>query len=280
MSTRSIAINQIRTPLIEAGPEHSDEAVVFIHGNPGSSEDWADCVAATGEFARAVAMDMPGFGRADKPDDFDYRVEGYAEHLRCLLADLGIRRVHLVLHDFGGPWGLAWAMNEPSSLASITLIDTGVLPDYHWHYLARIWRAPGLGELFQFSATRSAFGLLLKHGNPRGLSKEFVDRMFRDYDAGTRRAVLRLYRATPEAFIHAFAAQLAATFAPLDIPALVIWGERDPYLPVALAERQREAFPSADVQILGDSGHWPFADNPTAVLERLLPFLRAQVGRR
>jgi pimeloyl-ACP methyl ester carboxylesterase len=64
----------------------------------------------------------------------------------------------------------------------------------------------------------------------------------------------------------------------MDRPALVIWGARDPYLPVALAERQREAFPSAEIEILEDSGHWPFADNPEAVGRLVEPFLRGVVG--
>jgi pimeloyl-ACP methyl ester carboxylesterase len=152
------------------------------------------------------------------------------------------------------------------------------MPGYRWHYLARIWRTPVLGEIFQATATRSGFRLLLKHGNPRGLPKPFVDRMYDDYDRGTRRAVLRLYRATsnPGAFADAF----GATFRQLDVPALVIWGAADPYVPVSYAERQREFFRRARVVILERSGHWPFADDPEAVDAALVPFLRDQITAR
>jgi pimeloyl-ACP methyl ester carboxylesterase len=57
----------------------------------------------------------------------------------------------------------------------------------------------------------------------------------------------------------------------------VIWGRRDPYVPVAHAEGQRDAFPDARIVILEDSGHWPYADNPQAVLDEILPFLKKQV---
>ncbi|MDP8953075.1 MAG: alpha/beta fold hydrolase [Actinomycetota bacterium] len=77
--------------------------MVFSHGNPGSSRDWERLSSRAGEFGRAVAPDMPGFGRADKPEDFDYTVEGYARHLDGVMVELGIRRAHLVVHDFGGP---------------------------------------------------------------------------------------------------------------------------------------------------------------------------------
>jgi pimeloyl-ACP methyl ester carboxylesterase len=74
-------------------------------------------------FSRCVAPDMPGFGRSARPDDFDCTVAGYANHL-------GVARAHRVLHDFDGPWGLAWALGNPTALASLTLIDAGVLPDF------------------------------------------------------------------------------------------------------------------------------------------------------
>src|SRR5205807_9611194 len=66
-------------------------------------------------------------------------------HFAGALATLHIRRAHLVLHDFGGPWGLAWAATHPNESATATLIKTGVLRGYRWHYLARIWRTPLLG---------------------------------------------------------------------------------------------------------------------------------------
>ena len=73
-----VAVEGVRSPLIQAGPASDSEAVVFLHGNPGSRLDWGDLVGRVGEFGRALAFDMPGFGQADKPRDFDYRIEGYA----------------------------------------------------------------------------------------------------------------------------------------------------------------------------------------------------------
>jgi len=259
-------------PVSSAGPRQAGEAVVFVHGNPGSSRDWDDLLDRTGRFARAVALDMPGFGRAAKPADFDHTIEGYAHFLGAALDRLGIARVHLVLHDFGGPWGLEWAARHRDRLASVVLIDTGVLLDYRWHYLARIWRTPLAGELLQATTTRSALRLVLRHGNQRSLPRAFVDRMYDDLDRATKRAILRLYRSTgdPSAVGRRHADALRA----LDVPALVVWGRHDPYLPVALAECQRDAFPSAEVSVLDDSGHWPFVDDPEGVARRVEPFLR------
>ena len=78
---RELVVDGLRTVLAEAGPADAEEAVVFVHGNPGSALDWRDLMGRTGEFARSLAMDMPGFGRADKPRDFALPVEGYARFL-------------------------------------------------------------------------------------------------------------------------------------------------------------------------------------------------------
>jgi pimeloyl-ACP methyl ester carboxylesterase len=211
-----ITVDGVTVPLSAAGSPESSEAIVFVHGNPGSRRDWDDLLSRVAPFARALAPDMPGFGRADKP------------------------------------------------------------ADYRWHYLARIWRTPLAGEAFQATTTRSGLRTALRHGNPRGLPTAFVDRMYDDLDAGTRRAVLRLYRATddPGAMGRAHADALR----PLDRPALVVWGAHDPYIPVAMAARQRDAFPSAEVAVLQDSGHWPHADDPDAVGRLVEPFLRRVVG--
>ena len=194
-----------------------------------------------GEFGRAVAMDMPGFGAADKPPNFDYSVPGYAGFLGRLLAERRVKRAHLVMHNFGGPWGLTWAAANPGAVASVTCINTGVLSGYRWHYLARIWQTPLLGELFMASTTKAGMRLLLRHGNPRGLPAEYFDHVYKTFDRGTQRAVLRLYRNTLNT--EEGARQLTEALRPLDLSALVVWGAHDPYIPVEFAERQRQVFP-------------------------------------
>jgi pimeloyl-ACP methyl ester carboxylesterase len=276
VTANTVTVAGVRSTCLTAGPADAEEAVVFVHGNPGPAEDWRRLVARTGAFARAVAPDMPGFGGADKPADFVYTVDGYARHLAGVLDGLGIQRAHLVLHDFGGPWGLAWAADHPDRFTSATLVDIGLLRGYRWHYLARIWRTSGLGELFLRTSSRPASRLLLRHGNPRGLPRDVTDRLYRSLkDPGTQRAVLRLYRATDAA---AESEALHRRLQHLDRPVLVVWGRRDPYVPVQYAERQRETFPRAQVVVLEESGHWPMLDDPVGVEQAVLPFLRTVTG--
>src|SRR3712207_5438820 len=132
-----VTVAGIRSPYLTAGPTDADEAVVFVHDNPGPAEDWRRLVARTGVFARAVAPDMPGFGGADRPDGFVHTADGYARHLDGVLDELGVRRAHLVLHDFGGAWGLRWAADPPHRLPSSTLLNIVVPRGYRWHSLDR-----------------------------------------------------------------------------------------------------------------------------------------------
>jgi pimeloyl-ACP methyl ester carboxylesterase len=271
-----VSVGPVSSPVIEAGPAEASEAVVFVHGNPGSRTDWLELVGAVGVFGRALAMDMPGFGQADKPGDFHYEVSSYAEFLQGALEQLGVARVHLVVHDFAGPFGLLWGLQHPDAWASVVLIDVGVLPGYRWHSMARRWRTPLLGEIVQAWIPRWAWRRAMQGKNPKGLPEPFVDKMYDDYDRATRRAVLALYRATPDPGERA--AEVGLALATLHKPALVVWGAKDPFAGAQYAERQRDFFDVRDVLVLPESGHWPFQDDPPAVERALVSFLRTQLG--
>lgn len=274
---RTLRVDGIATPLREAGPREATEATVFVHGVPGSGADFEPLLSAAGQLGRAVAWDAPGFGKADKPDDFGQSVDGHASFIGSALDRLGIERAHLVLHDFGGPWGLSWAIADPKRFASVTLICTGVPIGYRWHRTARLWRTPLAGEVAMATLTRVGFGASLRRSGPRQLPGPLADRMFEDLDADTRRAILHLYRSADDPAGEA--PRLVEALRPLDRPALVIWGEGDPYLPPSLARRQLQAFPSADVHVLQESGHWPFVDCSERTEELLTEHLRRVMGR-
>ena len=275
MRAGRVEVDSIGSPVIEAGPEGEREAVLFVHGNPGSRTDWTALVSAVGALGRAVALDMPGFGQADKPRRLPYEVPSYARFLQGAMAQLGIERAHLVLHDFGGPFGLMWGLEHPESWASVVLINVGVLPGYRWHTMARRWRTPVLGELMNAWIPRWAWRRAMQRQNPKGLPPEFVDKMHHDFDRGTRRAVLALYRATDDPA--KLASELGPQIAALRKPALVVWGDKDPYASAQYAERQREFFDVEGLVIVPGSGHWPFIDDPELVEQAVVSFLRPRL---
>jgi len=270
-----VAVGGVEAPTWEVGPEDASEAVVLVHGLPGSGEDFVGLLPALGGIGRALSFDLPGFGKADKPPGFDYSSRGFATFVEGVLAARGIARVHLVMHDFGGGWALEWAVRDPASVASTISINTGLVGE-RMHWLPRVWRTPVIGEIAQAVAHMPATRMLLWHGNPRGLPRSFVDGMYANYDRGTRRAVLRMYRRIemPKPMLD----RLARVLAPLDIPSFVLWGAHDPYIPLRCAERMRLLFPSAEFDYFEDSGHWPFIDNPERAETAVLGFLEGRVG--
>jgi pimeloyl-ACP methyl ester carboxylesterase len=273
---RRIVVGGIGTSLIEAGPAEASEAVVFVHGNPGSSRDFEALLDGVGEFGRAVALDMPGFGQADAPSDFEYNVGSYSTFLGSALEELGITRVHLVLHDFGGPFGLLWGLQHPDAWASTVLFNIGLMAGYTWHKTARRWRTPVLGELMMAWIPRSAWRRQFLSLPGRKLPVEFVDQMYDNFDRDTRRVVLKLYRATPDP--GEGAKLVGEAIAKLHKPALVLWGMQDPFALGEFAERQREFFDVEELVTLPDSGHWAFVDNPEAAAAAVLPYLRAKLA--
>src|SRR3954447_2200815 len=121
---RRVSVAGGSTRIIQAGPPRAKEAVLFVHGNPGSARDWDDLVAANGRFARTVALDIPGWGKSDKSNAAIQTTDGAAAYIDAVRRKLGIEHVILVAHDFGGIWGLQWASQHPDALTGAVLIDT------------------------------------------------------------------------------------------------------------------------------------------------------------
>lgn len=269
----SVVVDGLTSPVIEAGPEGAAEAVVFVHGSPGAGAEFTRLVAETGEFARAIAVDMPGFGQASKPRprDFIYDVPNMGVHLAGIVDELGVERVHWVGHDFGGGWLTVAALFDPQKTASLSMINSGMIRGMRWHWLARIYRTPLLGEAFMAIANKQGFERTLSE-----LPQAEIDTIWKNFDRDTRRAVLALYRATDIEAQNVQLPQLRLIAA--QWPALVIFGEDDKYMPAKYAHRNREAFVQAQVEMIPGAGHWPHLERPDAVSNLLLPFLKTQVA--
>ena len=160
----------------------------------GSARDCDALLTAGGGLARTVAFDISGYGQSDKLAAQVQASDGAAAYIGAVLAQLGIDRAVLVLHDFGGIWGLQWAAQNPDRLTAAVLMDAGVLIDYVPHPLAVTWATPISGELQMAGTTREEFEAALDATSPQGLPREFVDRMYDNCDRSTRCAALRYYR--------------------------------------------------------------------------------------
>lgn len=234
--------------------------VLYLHGVPNSAETWRPLLERTG----GIAPDLPGFGRSDKPSGFDYSIPGYARFLRRFADDRGLERFSLVVHDWGAV-GLALAQEVPERIERLVIAAAvPLLPGYRWHRIARIWRTPVAGELFMGLSSRWALRQLSREATvaPGPAPDELIDEIWRHFDHGTQRAILKLYRSAPPDVLARAGDRLGAVTA----PALVLWGAEDPYLPPEFAARYAEALGGhTRVEVLDGASHWPWIDRPEAI---------------
>lgn len=244
--------------------------VVYCHGNPTHGEEWVPFLRRGG--GPAVAIDMPGWGRSDRPDParFDYSMHGLSAFLERCLDELGVGRRKLVVHDWGA-LALIGAQRRPQLVERLVAIDAvPLLPGYRWHWVARVWRRRPLGEIANATTTRRSLALTLRQarGDRGPMPPEFVDLIWDHWDKRTQAAILALYR-------HADPGRLAAAgkdLSKLTCPSLVLWGERDPYLPPKFAKDYANVLPNAELNLIPGAGHWPWIDDPTAT-DRILEFV-------
>lgn len=242
---------------------------LYLHGVPTSSDDWLPFLSRTG----GIAPDLPGFGRTGKPGYLSYTIDEHARFIERFLDMVEVERVRLVVHDWGAV-GLAFAQARPERVERLVVMNAvPFLPGYRWHRTARIWRTPLLGELAMGSTSRFTLRLATRESNvtPGPLPKEWIDSTLRHFDQGTQRAILRLYRSSPSEALARAGERLSA----LAMPALVVWGARDPYIPVRFAHDYARTLPSAELLELPDAGHWWWLDRPDAI-GRVVEFLITQ----
>jgi len=246
-------------PLFWRDAEGADPPVLYLHGVPTSSDDWLGFFKRTG----GLAPDLPGFGRSGKRGDGDFTMHGYDRFVEAFLDHAGVDRVRMVVHDWGAA-GLLFAQRLPERVERLVVINAVPLLDgYRWHRVARLWRMRGVGEV--------AIGLSTRWAWRRALPSPLAEQSWPHFDQGTQRAILQLYRASPEDAL----ARAGLDLGRIDCPALVVWGDRDPYLPPEFADGYGSALGGeAEILHLHEAGHWPWLDRPD-VVDRIAAFLDA-----
>ncbi|MFT4049613.1 MAG: alpha/beta hydrolase [Solirubrobacterales bacterium] len=250
----------------EAPPQGGVVPTLYVHGVPDNADIWIPFLERTG----GVALDLPGFGRSDKPMHFDGSLGGYNAFLQAFIAQQGWERFNLVVHDWGS-MALITAQELHAKIDSIVIIDgVPLLPGYKWHRLARLWRTPILGEMAMGLTTKSIARRLTREARPDGaaMPEEWIDSVWEHFDQGTQRAILKLYRGAPPKQLE----EAGERFSLLTADTLVLWGEDDPYIPASFGGLYAETLPNARFELLEAAGHWAWFDRPE-VIDRTAEFL-------
>ena len=227
-----ITVDGIKTFYLDAG---NGPVVFCIHGVPTSSFLYRKvAVALQDRGLRTIAIDLPGLGLSDKPEDFDYIFSNFGRFCNRFLDELNLDEVHLLIHDIGTPIGLSMADENSQRIKSITVLNSMLDVEHFEKPLAMLpFEKPVLGEAALAMLTPFTFPLMMKTAgivNDDVVSKEemaaYIHLLKREDDG---KAFLKIMRSFEET--KAFTETCYRAWKNPAYPVQLIWGDKDPFLP-------------------------------------------------
>jgi haloalkane dehalogenase len=246
-------------------------AFLLLHGEPTSSFLWRKIIPQLP--GRKVAPDLIGFGRSDKPEEIGwYSYDLHVDSITRLAATLDLRELTLVVHDWGGPIGLRFAVENPERVARLVILNTGIgggsAPSKTWLRFRAVVRELG-GAL--------DIGRLVEAGTTNGLD----DATRAAYDAPfptpeSKAGALAFPELVPAEPDHPNTAPMKRVRDALrgwDRPALVVWGADDAVLPLGIAHAFVDLIPGAEGPVLIEgASHFLQEDRPDEVAAAIRSF--------
>jgi haloalkane dehalogenase len=254
--------------------EGGGDPVLCLHGEPTWSYLYRKMIPVLAPDARVVAPDYFGFGRSDKPTDVGwYTFDRHRASIARLVEALDLRRLTLVVQDWGGPIGLRLAVEQPERVDRLVILNTGIgggrAPSETWLRFREVVRAAG-GDFEP--------GRLIRTAAVRGLADEVVSA----YDAPfptpeSKAGALAFPEQVPTEPEHPNTAplmQIREALRSWEKPALVLFGDSDPIFAPAVAERMAEWIPGAlPAELVRNAGHFVQEDAGDEVARRIVEFL-------
>jgi len=264
--------------------EGSGDPVVMVHGNPSWSFYYRNLVLALRGRYRCIVPDHIGCGFSDKPGDdrYDYTLPRRVDDLEKLLEHLGLTdKITLVVHDWGGMIGMAYAVRHPEQIKRLVILNTGAFPlpaAKPFPLGLRICRDTQLGTLLVRGANAFSRGAswvgCKKNPMPAGLRKLYQ----LPYDSWKNRiATLRFVQDIPLApgdRNYELISQVAEGINQFrGLPMLILWGEKDFVFDRHFLVEWQRRFPEAEVHSYPDAGHYILEDMKDEAVPIIAEFL-------
>jgi haloalkane dehalogenase len=254
--------------------EGEGDPVLLLHGEPTWSYLYRKVLPPVAEVARVVAPDYLGFGRSDKPTDPDwYSYDRHAASIRSLVEALDLRRLTIVVQDWGGPIGMRIAAEAPDRVDRLVVLNTAIGAGR----MPEVWLR--FRELMRHVGTDIQPSRLVEISCARAVAEDVLAAYDAPYpDAASKAGVVAFPEHVPTEPDHPNAPALTRVrdaMAQWEKPALVLFGDSDPIFPPAAAERMAELIPGAGpAELVADAGHMVQEDAGEEVGERIARFLR------
>jgi pimeloyl-ACP methyl ester carboxylesterase len=257
------------------------EVVLFLHGFPTSSWDWAKVWPSLKENYRLIAPDFLGFGFSSKPTDYHYSIYDQASLVEALMRSLGIDTCHIVAHDYGVTVVqelLARSLEDENyflKMKSITFLNGGLFPETHKPRLIQKLFLSKIGPLVSRLVGRSRFGKSFSSifgENNQPTEKELDDFWsIICYKHGNRLSA-KLINYIPERDRNRDRWVSALTNSTVKMK--LINGPLDPVSGIHMAKRYHELVPNANINFLEGVGHYPHWESAEETAHLIDEFLR------
>jgi len=275
MKPRAITIDGDRVVYRVAG---NGPVLLLVHGMAGSSVTWRHVMPALARRFTVLAPDLLGQGQSDKPCG-EYSLGAHANTLRDLLDTLGYERATVIGQSLGGGVAMQFAYQFPERCERLVLVDSGGLGREVTFYL-RMLTVPGFESVFPLFCTpwlRDAGNSVATWLGRAGVrSTPAREEIWRSYaslaDARSRRAFFRSLRDVIDFSGQAVSA-LGRLYRAAKLPALIMWGAQDPFIPVSHAVAAHAAIPGSRLEIFDGVGHYPHCEAPERFVEVLVDFI-------
>jgi haloalkane dehalogenase len=266
-----------RMSYVDEGPRN-DEAVLMLHGNPTWSFYYRHLVRALAPTSRCIAPDHIGMGASEKPASYDYTLARRIADVEALVGSLSLKRVHLVVHDWGGAIGFGFAAHHPAQIGRIVILNTAAFASPRIPLRIAVCKLPVVGPLLVRGVNGFAWPATKMAMHRRALTETERRAYLWPYDSWANRvAVSAFVRDIPSGPAHPSWLRLRAVEDGLaqfrNRRVLIEWGGQDFCFNDHFLARWREIFPAAEVDRINDAGHYVLEDAREEVVPRITRFL-------
>ena len=270
--SRFTRINGHRVHYIDEG---KGDVLLFVHGTPSWSFDFRHQIKVLSRHYRCIALDHIGFGLSDKPSHYDYSTSQHALTLQQFIDHLQLRNITLIVHDFGGPIGLHYAVNNAQNISRLVILNTWMWSsegEPAFEKFKKVLRSPLLPFLYKYCNFSPRFLLPASFGDKKlksSLLKQYTSPYKKISERQGPLAFAKSLLNDQEWFESIWQKRKAIT----EKPILLIWGMKDKFIHSGYFDKFREAFPKAEGHKLETCGHFPQEEESPRVTAFISKFL-------
>lgn len=256
--------------------EGSGEVLLFVHGTPTWSFDYRNLIKSLSTNYRCIAIDHIGFGLSDKPADYQYTVENHCANLSKFIDLLNLKQINIIVHDFGGPIGLGYAVDHPENINKIIAFNTWIWssegePEYE--KMKSFLKSPLLPFLYKWMNFSPKVLLPSMYAKQEKLSNKIKAHYVKPFSSSKERNGALGFAKSLLSEQKYFESIWNKKNSICNKNTLFIWGLKDKVFPEYYLKKFQQSFSKSKSTIFPECGHFPHETEPKAVLNSIKEFL-------